>query len=107
MSTAQTGKYVVRAEDLPHADKLPCAQQPIKRAKFENMYAKICSTIYIRRYCRVAFPSTQILRESVSSGHSKQLFQSGLKTCYISSCCTPGKWCGIVLKDVMERGKIA
>ena len=32
----QTRKYVVRAEDLPRASKLPCAQRTIKRAEFEN-----------------------------------------------------------------------
>ena len=32
----QTGKYVVRAEDLPRANNLPCAQRPIKRAKFDK-----------------------------------------------------------------------
>ena len=33
---AQTGKYVVRAEDLPRASKLPCAQEPMTRAEFEK-----------------------------------------------------------------------
>ena len=32
----QTGKYVVRAPDLPRASKVPCAQRPIKRAEFEK-----------------------------------------------------------------------
>ena len=32
----QTGKYVVRAEDLPRSSKLPCAQRPIKRTEFEK-----------------------------------------------------------------------
>ena len=32
----QTGKYIVRAEDLPRANILPCAQRPVKRAKFEK-----------------------------------------------------------------------
>ena len=32
----QTGKFVVRAEDLPRAGKLPCAQPPIRRAEFEK-----------------------------------------------------------------------
>ena len=34
--TAQTGKYVVRAEDLQRAEELPCTQRPIKRAEFEK-----------------------------------------------------------------------
>ena len=34
--TTQTGKYVVRAEDLPRARKLSCAQRPMKRAEFEK-----------------------------------------------------------------------
>ena len=34
---SQTGKYVVRAEDLPRASELPCAQRPMKRAEFEKM----------------------------------------------------------------------
>ena len=33
---AQTGKHVVRAEDLQRAKNFPCAQRPIKRAKFEK-----------------------------------------------------------------------
>ena len=33
---SQTGKYVVRAEDLPRASKLPCTQRLIKRAEFEK-----------------------------------------------------------------------
>ena len=33
---AQTGNYVVHAEDLPRASKLSCAQRPIKRAEFEK-----------------------------------------------------------------------
>ena len=37
----QTGKYVARAEDLPRASKLPCAQRLIKRAKFGKYTAKI------------------------------------------------------------------
>ena len=32
----QTGKYVVRAEDLPRANKLSCAQRPIKRVELEK-----------------------------------------------------------------------
>ena len=32
----QTGKYVVRSEDLPRASKLSCAQRPIKRIEFEK-----------------------------------------------------------------------
>ena len=32
----QAKKYVLRAEDLPRTNKLPCAQRPIKRAKFEK-----------------------------------------------------------------------
>ena len=32
----QTGKYAVRAEDLPRVNNLPCTQRPIKRAKFEK-----------------------------------------------------------------------
>ena len=32
----QTGKYVVRAEDLQRARKQTCAQRPIKRAEFEK-----------------------------------------------------------------------
>ena len=36
----QTGKYVVRAEDLPRASKLPCPQRPIMRAEFEKIYLK-------------------------------------------------------------------
>ena len=35
-SKSQTGKYVVRAEDLPRASKLPCAQRPLTRAEFEK-----------------------------------------------------------------------
>ena len=30
----QTGMYVVRAEDLPRASKLPCTQRIIKRAEY-------------------------------------------------------------------------
>ena len=37
----QTGKYVVRAEGLQRAKKLPCAQRPIKLAKFENIVFKV------------------------------------------------------------------
>ena len=36
----QTGKYAVRAEDLPRASKLSCAQQPTKSAEFENVPEK-------------------------------------------------------------------
>ena len=32
----RTGKYEVHAEDLPHANKLPYAQWPMKRAEFEK-----------------------------------------------------------------------
>ena len=32
----QTGKDVVRTEDLQRANNLPCVQRPIKRAKFEK-----------------------------------------------------------------------
>ena len=32
----QTGKYVVRAEDLPRARKLSCVEGAIKRADFEK-----------------------------------------------------------------------
>ena len=35
-----TGKYVVRAEDLPRANKLSCAQRPIKRAEVEKYASK-------------------------------------------------------------------
>ena len=35
-SIAQTGKYVVHAEDLQRARELPCAQRPMKRAEFEK-----------------------------------------------------------------------
>ena len=37
--TRHTGKYVVHAEDLPLASKLPCAQRPIKRAEFEKYHS--------------------------------------------------------------------
>ena len=33
---SQTGKYVVRVEDLPRASKLPSAQRPMKGAEFEK-----------------------------------------------------------------------
>ena len=33
----QTGKYVVRADDVPRGSKQPCAQRPIKRAEFEKL----------------------------------------------------------------------
>ena len=36
----QTGKYVVHAEDLPRASKLPCSQRPIKRVEFESILEK-------------------------------------------------------------------
>ena len=44
IASFQTGKYVVRAEDLPRANNLPCAQRPIKHAKFEKY------TFQARRY---------------------------------------------------------
>ena len=46
----QTGVYVVRAEDLPHASKLPCAQRPIKRAEFEKTCLKNISLRMGRRW---------------------------------------------------------
>ena len=36
LSKGQTGKHVVRAEDLPRANKLLCAQRPIKCEEFEK-----------------------------------------------------------------------
>ena len=36
LASDQTGKYVMRAEDLPRANKLPYAQRPIKRSKFDK-----------------------------------------------------------------------
>ena len=41
---SQTGKYVLRAEDLPRANILPCAQRPIKRAKFVKYIVKCADT---------------------------------------------------------------
>ena len=37
----QTGKYVVRAEDLQRASTLPCAQRPTKREKVGKYSGKI------------------------------------------------------------------
>ena len=36
----QTGKYVVRAEDLQCARKLPYAQRPVKHAEIEKYTGK-------------------------------------------------------------------
>ena len=47
----QTGEYVVRAEDLPRASKLPCAQRPIKRAEFE----KYTKPFHMGRRCEDGF----------------------------------------------------
>ena len=56
----QTGKYVVCAEDLPRANKLPCAQRPIKRAKFEEYCCQVNGTykkvpLHMRRCCEGGF----------------------------------------------------
>ena len=38
LNCGQTGKHVVRADDLPRASKLPCAQRPMTRAEFEKYW---------------------------------------------------------------------
>ena len=57
--TYQTGKYVVRAEDLPRASKLPLPQQPIKCAEFEKYNLKVNHFIWGGDTWTV-FPSAQI-----------------------------------------------
>ena len=37
---SQSGKYVVRAEDLQRARKLLCAQRPMKHTEFEKYTSK-------------------------------------------------------------------
>ena len=49
----QSGKYVMRAEDLRRANNLPCAQRPIKRAKSEEYSCQAC------RYLQIGSPYQQ------------------------------------------------
>ena len=71
--SAQTGKYVLRAEDLPRANKLSCAQRSMKRAKFEKYTCQVHrllregTSTYGEALGRWFFPSAQIGREIISS----------------------------------------
>ena len=68
----QTGKYVVHAEDLPHANNLPLAQRPIKRTKPENILVKRAGTykkvpLHMRRRCEGGFSKRANLTGKISS----------------------------------------
>ena len=60
----QTGKYVVRAEDLPGASKLPFAQHPIKRSEFEN-YARKIDHFVREGDARTVFPSANLMAKNI------------------------------------------
>ena len=72
----QTGMYVVRAEDLPLANKPSCPQRPIKRAEFEKVRLKKCHFIWGRQ-CGGGFSKRANLTGKISSARRKQTFQSG------------------------------
>ena len=55
----QTGKYIVRAEDIQRARKLSCAQRPMKRAEFEK-YTRKYPISYGEAMAGVVFLSAQI-----------------------------------------------
>ena len=65
----QTGKYVVRAEDLPRASKLPCAQRPVKRTKYGKYAGKIHYTC--GGVARVVFPSANVTRKNILRAENK------------------------------------
>ena len=64
----QTGKYVVRAEDLPRASKLPCAQN------LKNILENI--PIHMGGDARTGSPCAQIFGGKISSARRKQTFKS-------------------------------
>ena len=59
VNESQTGKYVVCAEDLQRARKLPCAQRLMKRAEFEK-YTWEYPILYGEAMTGVVFLSAQI-----------------------------------------------
>ena len=73
--STQIGKYVVRAEDFPNANNLPCAQRPIKRAIFEKythqarMYPQKSTITYAEMLVGFQFQFNNIL--------SRTSFQQG------------------------------
>ena len=73
----QAGKYVVRAENLHRARKLPCTQRPIKQAEFEKYTWKMFHFLWGGDVMAV-FPSTHIWCGKISLAGRKQTFQSCL-----------------------------
>ena len=79
-----TGTYVVRAEDLPPASKLPCAAANQAR-KIWKIYCKN-KQLRMLRHGEVVAPSAQILQENISSARRKQTFQSGSEASCETRC---------------------
>ena len=82
MQGSQTGKYVLRAEDLPPANKFPYAQRPIKRAKCEKYTCKARRFLQMYHYiwgsaAMGVFSKTANLTGKISSARREQTFQSG------------------------------
>ena len=76
---SQTGKYVVRAEDLQRANNLPCAQRPIKRAKFGKYTCQAFRhlqkvPLHMRRRCEGGFSKHANLRGKSIFGAQKTNF---------------------------------
>ena len=68
----QTGKYVVRPEDLPRARQLSCLQGAIKRAALKNILENM--SFLIRRECKGGFSKRANLTGKISSAPRKQTF---------------------------------
>ena len=79
MLSTQTGKYVMRTEDLLHANNLPCAQRPIKCTRFEKYSCQACRYLqkgaieYMGMPCEGGFSKHAKLTGKISSAAESKL----------------------------------